>query len=205
MLLRPALAGAALSLALALELAVIPRTGLPYAVPALVLLVVLALAAAWGPAGAAGCGFAGGLMLDLAPPAVGPIGAHAFVYTLLGAAAGRFARGTRESALRTSLLAGIYAAAATLLVAGLDILLGDGDGLGVPGRPFAPGLLLALGATALSTAVATPLVVPGLVALARRSGDRGALLLAPNGYAAADPVSIRATAAAPGLHAWERG
>jgi rod shape-determining protein MreD len=199
MLLRPLLAGAALCLALALELAVIPRFGLSNAVPALALLVVLALAAAWGPAGAACCGFAGGLMLDLAPPAVGPIGAHAFVYTLLGALAGQFARGARESALRTSLLAGLYAAAAALLVSALDTLLGDGNAL------TAPGFLPALGATALSTAIATPLVVPGLVVLARRFDGGGATLLAPSGYAAAEPVSIRAAKAAPGLHAWERG
>lgn len=199
MLLRPVLAGAALCLALGLELAVIPRFGLRDAVPALDLLVVLALAAAWGPAGAAGCGFAGGLMLDLAPPAVGPVGAHAFVYTLLGALAGRFARGARESALRASLLAGVYAAAAALLVAALDTLLGDGDGLG------APGWLTALGATALSTAIATPLVVPGLAALARRSDGRDVTLLAPSGFAVAEPVSVRAAKAAPGLHAWERG
>ena len=175
--LRVALAATSVSLALALELSVVPRLHLPYAVPDLVLLVVLALAASWGTVRGAAYGFVLGLLQDIAPPSLSALGRRALVLAVVGALAGRAAREVRRSALRTSLLAGLYALGATLLNLLIGATLGGGTGLS------RPGLVLALGVTALYTAVATPFVVPGLAALARRVDSPGARLVAPVGNA----------------------
>jgi rod shape-determining protein MreD len=181
-LLRLALPAVTITLALAIEVSVLPRLRLPDAGPDLVLLVVLGFAVAWGAAGGAGVGFAAGLALDLAPPSVGAIGRHAFVLSCVGALAGRAAREVRTSALRTCLLAGVYAGAAVLGDALLGTLIGDGTGLG------RPGLAVAAGAAAIYTVVATPLVVPGIAALARKTASPGARVLAPAGNALGGPV-----------------
>jgi rod shape-determining protein MreD len=193
-LLRAALITVAASLALALELSAVPSLHLPYAVPDLMLLVVFAFAAGWGTVGGASAGFAIGLAQDLAPPALSAVGRHALVLTLVGALAGRAAREVRRSALRTSLLAGLYAVGATLL----NVLIGlaIGDGVGHSQR----GLLLALGATALYTAVATPLVVPGLAALARKVAGPRARFLAPVGHAVDGPARTSPAYTSPGLY-----
>lgn len=184
-LLRLLLAGAAVTLALALQLSVLPHLSLPAAEPDLVLLVVLALAGAWGAGLGAFTGFCAGLAVDLAPPSVTAAGRHALVLTLVGALAGRAAAEARRSAVRTSLLAGLYAGAATLGNAALGSLLGEG------GTLTSSGLLTAVAACALYTVVATPLVLPGLAALARRADGRGSLLLAPAGNAIGDPSAVR--------------
>jgi rod shape-determining protein MreD len=193
-LLRVALVAAAASLALALELSVVPHLRLPYAVPDLVLLAVLALAAGWGSTGGAVCGFALGFAQDIAPPSVCAIGRHALVLALVGALAGRAAREVRRSALRTALLAGRYAFGATLLNVLIGLALGDRTGLS------RSGLLLALGATALYTAVATPFVVPGLAALARRVDGPRARFLAPVGHAVDGPARTSPARTSPGLY-----
>jgi len=186
---RAMLATAALALALACQLSVLPHLQLPWAVPDLVLLTVLALAAAWGPNQGALVGFCAGLVLDLAPPSVTAAGRHALVLTLVGALAGRAAAEARRSALRTSVLAGIYAGAATLVNGALGSLIGTG------GTLTSPGLLRGAAACALYTAVATPLVLPGLTALARRHDGRHSTILAPAGDALdQQPVSTRTVA-----------
>jgi rod shape-determining protein MreD len=193
-LLRAALVAAAAMLALALEMSVAPHLRLPYAVPDLVLLSVLALAASWGPTGGAVSGFALGLAQDLAPPSTCAIGRHALVLALVGALAGRAAREVRRSALRTALLAGRYAFGAMLLNLLIGLALGDGIGL------THPGLLLALGATALYTAIATPFIVPGLAALARRVDGPRARFLAPMGNAVDGPARTSPARTSPGLY-----
>lgn len=186
--LRFLLAAAAVTLALALQLSVLPHLSLPAAEPDLVLLAVLALAGAWGPGLGGFTGFCAGLAVDLAPPSVTAAGRHALVLTLVGALAGRAAAEARRSALRTSLLAGLYAGAATLGNAALGSLLGEGGTLG------SSGLLTSVGACALYTAVATPIVLPGLAALARRADGRRTLLLAPAGNAIGEPSAVRTAA-----------
>ncbi len=185
---RCLLAAAAVALALALELSVLPHLALPYAVPDLVLLTVLALAAAWGPNQGALLGFCAGLVLDLAPPSVTAAGRHALVLTLVGALAGRAAIEARRSALRTSLLAGLIAGLATLANAALGSLIGSG------GTLTSPGLLHGAAACALYTAVATPLVLPGLAALGRRADGRKSVILAPAGNALDQPPITRTVA-----------
>jgi rod shape-determining protein MreD len=181
---RTVLVAAAVLLAIAIEYSVLPFAHLPAAEPDLVLLAVLAFATAWGRTLGAVTGFFSGLVLDLAPPATAAIGRHAIVLTLVGALAERAAREINRSALRASALAGLYALAAVLVNALLGSILGDGTGL------TRSGLLTAAAATAAYTAVATPLVVPGLAALARRVEGPGVDLLAPIGNAL-DPHLVR--------------
>jgi rod shape-determining protein MreD len=187
-LLRLLLAGAAVTLALALQLSVLPHLSLPAAEPDLVLLTVLALAGAWGPNLGAVTGFGAGLAVDLAPPSVTAAGRHALVLTLVGALAGRAAAEAKRSALRTSLLAGGYAGAAVLGNAVLGTLLGEG------GTLSSRGLLTGAAACALYTAVATPLVLPGLAALGRRADGRRTLLLGPVGNAIGENSAVRTAA-----------
>ena len=184
-LFRVLLTAASVTVALVLQLSVLPPLRLPYAEPDLVLLAVLALAVAWGPGLGAVTGFGAGLAVDLAPPSVTAAGRHAIVLTLVGALAGRAAAAADRSALRTSLLTGLYAGAATLGNAVLGTLLGKG------GTLSSSGLLQGVAACALYTAIATPLVLPGLSALARRADGRRTLLLAPAGNAIGEPVAVR--------------
>ncbi|HWG27962.1 rod shape-determining protein MreD [Actinospica sp.] len=184
-LLRLGLAAAAVTLTLALQLSVLPQLHLPYAEPDLVLLAVLSLGVAWGPNLGAVAGFGAGLAVDLAPPSVTATGRHAIVLTLVGALAGRTATDLNRSALRTSAFAGIYAAVATLGNAVLGTLLGEGGTLSSADLP--QGAV----ACALYTAVATPIVLPGLSALARRADGRRTLLLAPVGNAIGERIAVR--------------
>jgi rod shape-determining protein MreD len=187
-LLRMLLGAVAVTLAIAVQVSVLPKWNLPYAAPDLVLLAVLALAGVWGPNLGAVTGFLAGLAVDLAPPSVTAAGRHAIVLTLVGALAGRAASEAHRSALRTVLLTGLYAAAATLGNAVLGTLLGEG------GTLSSAGLVQGAAACALYTAVATPLVLPGLSALARRADGRRTLLLAPAGNAIGESVSVRTAA-----------
>lgn len=186
--LRALLFGASVVLALGLQVSVLPHLRLPYAGPDLVLLAVLALAGDWGPNLGALTGFAAGLVVDLAPPSVTAAGRHAIVLTLVGALAGRTAVEARRSAVRTSLLAGLYAGLATLVNAVLGTLIGSG------GTVTSPGLLPGAAACALYTAVATPFVLPGLAALARRTESRRTLVLAPAGNAIDEVIAVRTAA-----------
>lgn len=192
-LLRAALVATAAIVTLVLELSVAPRLHLPYAVPDLTVLAVFAFAAQWGTAAGASAGFAIGLMQDLAPPGLGALGRGALVLTVVGALAGRVGREVHRSALRTSALAGSLAALAMVLDLLLGVALG-GVGLSPADVPRA------LGACALYTAIATPLIVPGLAALARRTDGPGARLLAPPGSASGVPLPARSVSAgsAPG-------
>jgi len=187
-LLRAALFAGSVVLALGVEVSVLPRLRLPYAEPDLVLLVVLALATAWGPNLGALTGFAAGLVVDLAPPSVTAAGRHAIVFTLVGALAGHAAAEARRSAVRTSLLAGLFAGLATLGNAVLGTLIGSG------GTVTSPGLLPGAAACALYTVVATPFVLPGVSAVARYTVVRKTLVLAPAGNAIDEVVAVRPAA-----------
>lgn len=174
---RAALLALSVLAAITLEYSVLPFVHLPRGGPDLVLLAVLAFSSVWGRSAGAVSGFLAGLALDLAPPATAAVGRHAIVLALVGALAGHAAAEMKRSALRTSLLAGLYALAAVLADAVLGTLLGDGTGI------TRSGLALAALATAGYTAIATPLVVPGLAALGRRFETPGTDLLAPAGDA----------------------
>jgi rod shape-determining protein MreD len=87
----------ALFAAVVIQLTVVNRLPLPgSASPDLVLLLVTAIAVFTGPTAGAVSGFAGGLALDVAPPAAHYAGEYALVFCLAGYAAARVARAIRD-------------------------------------------------------------------------------------------------------------
>ena len=83
----------ALFAAVVVQLTVVNRLPLPDgAAPDLVLLLVAAIAVSTGPVTGAVVGFAGGLALDIAPPAAHYAGQDALVFCLVGYAAARVVR-----------------------------------------------------------------------------------------------------------------
>ena len=92
MLVRRAIVSAVLLvLAVLIEVTVLAPLPFPGATPTLVLVVVVILASQFGASTGAVAGFAGGLLLDIAPPAAGTIGITALLLTVVGYAVGRFA------------------------------------------------------------------------------------------------------------------
>lgn len=157
----------ALTLLLLLTSAIVASTvlaplGLPGATPDPVLLVVVALALRWGPTGGAVVGFAGGLIVDLVPPAAGSAGRWAGVFVVIGYLVGRVFEDAEESPL-TALVAVTAAAVASVLgSAGLGFLFGDPAV--VWGR--VPDLCVS---AVLYDVVLTPVIVPVAIFLARRT------------------------------------
>lgn len=89
------------------QVAVVAFLPTPVAVPDLVLVAVLALAHAHGPWVGGLAGAWAGLMLDLVPPAAGPLGGWMLVLGLVGAALGRIVATNRPGPFASmALLAG---------------------------------------------------------------------------------------------------
>jgi rod shape-determining protein MreD len=134
---RKALAAVTLAVALlaavVIQLTVVNRLPLPGgAGPDLVLLLVAAIAVFTSPATAAVTGFAGGLALDVAPPAAHYAGEYALVFCLVGYAAARVVRviwvttGERDPITIFAVMAAA-AAAGEAGKAALAMLLSDPD------------------------------------------------------------------------------
>lgn len=158
---RVGLIGLLLALAVVLQTAVLSRIPFPRATPDLVLLVVVGIALVLGPSGGAAAGFTGGLMLDLAPPAVGAIGRWALVLCLVGWVAGRLSDTVDRSVfLPLAIVAGCSIAALTAYAA-VGWLTGDS-------RVRSGVLSSALPAAVLYDILLTPFVVPGVMWLVRR-------------------------------------
>lgn len=160
--LRVVLAAAVIITAVMLELVVLARWQLPGATPDLLLVVVVALAIARGPLMGAAAGFAGGLLLDAAPPAAGILGISALVYCIAGYWVGRVAeRNDRGPVLiiSSAVLAEIGVVAAS---AGLAGLLGEDR----VAWDEVVGLVLT---GALYAAILASLVVPLVTSLVRRT------------------------------------
>lgn len=66
------------------QVTLLSRIGLPGATPDLVLVVLVLLAMAAGPANGAILGFGTGVLVDVAPPAAGSVGQTAAIYALVG-------------------------------------------------------------------------------------------------------------------------
>lgn len=113
------------ALAIVVQASVLARLPLPGATPDLVLLVVVGLALAYGPAAGLVVGFCAGLAADLAPPAAHEAGRWALVLTLIGYAAGLARPETRRSALVPLMVVAVAAAASVLIYAGLGALIDD--------------------------------------------------------------------------------
>ena len=87
-----------LGLAAVVQTVVLTAIPFPAATPDLVLLVVVGLALVQGPNSGAVIGFAGGLLLDVVPPADGAVGRWALVLCLVGWFAGRASDAVEGSA-----------------------------------------------------------------------------------------------------------
>lgn len=142
-----------LFLAVLIEVTVLAPLDLPGSTPSLVLVVVVILAGQFGATTGAVAGFAGGLLLDIAPPAAGTIGVSALLLTVVGYAAGRFAETDDRPWWSLAIVAAIAAPLVVLAGAIIGGLLGDprvrwdevvGLVLTSSGYALALGLLLAL-------------------------------------------------------------
>ena len=122
---RVLLCGALILLAVILEVTVLAPLSFPGATPSLVLVVVAALAFAFGPVTGSACGFAAGLILDLAPPASGTIGISALILTVIGYLLGRVFESDDRPLAVAVVLTSAAAAAAVLAGAALGGLLGN--------------------------------------------------------------------------------
>lgn len=158
---RIAVAVALLVVALAVQVTMLARLPLPGATPDLVLVTVVALALAYGPAYGLVAGFAAGLATDLVPPADGVIGRWAFVLTLVGYLAGLARLEIRRSAFVPLIVVSAAGAVSVLLFALLAAAAGD--------EHVTRGVAFGLVPTAvLYDVVLSPFVVPAVLVLAER-------------------------------------
>lgn len=150
--------------ALVVQICVLARLQLPGAVPDLLLLVVLGLALVYGHTGGALIGFGAGLLADLAPPADHAAGRYALVLCVIGYLAGLAKPETGQLRSATGPMLVVVAAAlgATLLYAGVGILVGDDAARQV-------GLGKLLFTAVLYDLLLAPFTVPLIMGLARRS------------------------------------
>ncbi|MGW5447382.1 rod shape-determining protein MreD [Streptomyces asiaticus] len=150
--------------ALVVQICVLARLQLPGAVPDLLLLVVLGLALVYGHTGGALIGFGAGLLADFAPPADHAAGRYALVLCVIGYLAGlaKPESGQLRSATGPMLVVVAAAIGATLLYAGVGILVGDDAARQV-------GLGKLLFTAALYDLLLAPFTVPLIMGLARRS------------------------------------
>jgi len=138
----------ALFAAVVIQLTVVNRLPLPGgAAPDLVLLLVTAIAVAATPAVAAVTGFAGGLALDVAPPAAHYAGQYALVFCLAGYAASRVYRAiTNTTGEQDRVAAFTVMVAATVAgeagKAALGMLLSDPDVTTATVSHVLPGAIL---------------------------------------------------------------
>jgi rod shape-determining protein MreD len=159
---RVPLAGLLLLTAAVLQVSVLAPLRLPGATPDPTLLVVVALALRWGPLPGAVTGFAGGLALDLLPPADGSAGRWSAVVLVIGYAVGRLFETVRDAPV-TALVAVSGAAVASVAgSAALGALVGDP----AVSWPRVPALCAS---AVLYDVVLTPLLVPAVTYLARRA------------------------------------
>jgi rod shape-determining protein MreD len=114
-----------LLLAVLIEVTVLAPLPFPGATPMLVLVAVVILASQFGAATGALAGFAGGLLLDIAPPAAGTIGISALLLTVVGYAVGRFAESDDRPWWSFAILGALAAPLVVLAGAVLGGLLGD--------------------------------------------------------------------------------
>jgi rod shape-determining protein MreD len=158
---RALLAALLLTGAMILQITVLSRLPLPGATPDLLLVVVAAWALARGSIEGAIVGFAGGLLLDVAPPSDGPLGLTALVLAITGALVGVVADEADRSAAAPLVITVLAALFALTAWAGLAALIGDPrvTWTALAGQWFAQ---------ALYTAVLAPFVLPLVQRLLRR-------------------------------------
>jgi rod shape-determining protein MreD len=152
----------ALAGALLLQATLLARLPLPGSSPDLVLVLVAGMALVRGPLVGSLLGFAVGMLADLGADL--ELGRTALVLALVGYAVGLAADERGRSLLWSMLVIALAAATAVVVYAGEGLLLGDA-------RITGPAFWAALASTVTYSVVLTPVVVPGLRVLARRSDD----------------------------------
>ena len=158
---RAAAAGAAVLLALLLQVSLMPHLAWQGVVPNLVLLVVVAAALTRGPQFAMVAGFAAGALLDLAPPADHTAGRWALALVVVGYVAGRVRSEATPTATTVVSTVAASSFVGTSLFAMTGLVLGElSVGVGE--------LLLVIGLAVVWDVVLTPFVLPPLMAMFRR-------------------------------------
>lgn len=145
-----------------LQATVVNRLPLPGAGPDLVLLVVIAIALVVGPTAAAVIGFGAGLLVDLMPPTATEVGRWALVLCVVGYLAGQIELDARRPVWTVMGAVAGLSALAVLLFAGLGLLFGDE-------RIEASVVVATALSTVLYDLLLTPFVIPGVMALTRRT------------------------------------
>jgi rod shape-determining protein MreD len=112
-----------------LQVAIVAFLPTPVAVPDLVLVAVLALAHVHGPWVGGLAGAWAGLMLDLIPPAAGPLGGWMLVLGLVGAALGRIAATNRPGPFTSMGLLAVGVGVAVLARAAILWFAGTPEGV----------------------------------------------------------------------------
>jgi len=159
---RVAAAGVAVSLALVLQMSVFSHFSWHGVVPNLVLLVVVGAALVRGAEFGMVLGFAGGVLLDLVPPADHVAGRWALALLLVGYVAGRVSQDTRFDAKPTALVVIATVGASSFL--GTSVFALSGVLLRDP--PLAvPDLLQVIVVAVLWDLLLTPLVLPAVMAM----------------------------------------
>jgi rod shape-determining protein MreD len=145
-----------------LQVTVVNRLPLPGAGPDLVLLVVIGLALVVGSTAGASIGFGAGLLVDLMPPTATEVGRWALVFCLVGCLAGQVQLDVRRSVwVVMGTVAGL-SALAPLLFASVGLLFGDQ-------RIEAQLVVSTTVSIVLYDLLLAPFVIPGVMALARRT------------------------------------
>lgn len=171
----------------------------PWAVPDLVVVAVLAAAVALGPVqGAVAGGLAGlvaGVLLDLVPPAAGPLGAWTLVLAGAGLVLGRVAHAARP---------GPFAAMVLVALGTGLVVLARAAVLWFTGVPLAGSVAWIVAASTAYALVLAPLV---LLVVAPRVPDRTApvRVVPAEVGAASSPADPAAPATPAGWHHGDRG
>ena len=165
--LRMLITALAVSVALVVQVSVLPAFGWTGILPDLVLLVVVAIGLARGPESAMLVGFLAGLLLDLAPPSDHLAGRWALALVLVGFVAGRFGQAYLGSAQARSTLLGLLATVAACSFVGTSVYALTGLVLG--DQPVGvPDLLRVVGFGVALDLVLSPLVLTPLLFTLRR-------------------------------------
>ena len=156
--------GLVLLAAILLQLVVVNSLRLPGgAGPDLVLVVVAALAVTGGPLEGSLAGFAGGLALDVAPPATHLVGQDALVFCLVGYAVGRLAASLEGTGWLRLAAVAAGALAGEVLLAAIGLMFSEPDFGWTAARQVLPPAVI-------YEWLLTPFVLAAVVALRERTG-----------------------------------
>ncbi|NDB17826.1 MAG: hypothetical protein EB027_00835 [Actinobacteria bacterium] len=146
----------------------LPALGLDTHTAVLVFLVIIALAQRLDFNAALTVGCAGGLLVDLTPPALGPLGLNALLGTLCAAAMYAWSRATAVDTATISATLAVLLTAVALTVVGRSTLMAifrDAPPLGTTVSAVARDVVIA--------ALAAPLLLPAVTTLSSLSGSAG--------------------------------